>query len=52
MVVKLNKQQRQKWRFWGGVAGFISGAWMIFYLKDNLGFLPAILGTLLLLWER
>ena len=33
----------------GGIAGLVLGFWMIFVLKQNLGFVPAILGALLLI---
>lgn len=34
----------------GGVLGLIVGFWMIFIVKDNLGFIPGILGALLLVF--
>ena len=36
----------------GGIMGLSVGFWMIFIVKDNFGFLPAILGSLLLLLRR
>lgn len=46
-----NKKKRF-WIFIGSVAGIIVGSWMIFYLKNNWGFLPAIIGFLSLIWGR
>ena len=48
---KLTKRQKERSAFFGGLAFVIVGFWMIFIAKDNLGFLPAILGTILMLWR-
>jgi len=48
----MKKKQRKFWSFIGGIAGLITGGWMIFIAKDNLGFLPSILGAILLIWKR
>lgn len=44
--IKFNK------RLIGGISGIILGGWMIFYLKDNFGFIPAVMGMLLLTWRK
>lgn len=36
-------------RLIGGIAGLITGGGMIFVYKDNWGFIPLILGVILLL---
>lgn len=49
MVKKMNKKKQS---LIGGVAGLLVGAWMLFYLKDMLGFIPAGLGIILLIYNR
>ena len=44
----MNKSQRRFWAFWGGISGLVIGGYMIFYLKDLRGFIPAIVGASLL----
>lgn len=46
------KEQRKKTAFYGGIAGLVIGFWMIFIAKDNFGFLPAVLGVILLIYGR
>jgi len=46
-----NKQRKQRVAFFGGLAFLVVGFWMLFIAKDNLGFLPGILGALLILWR-
>jgi len=48
----MEKSKKQFWSFLGGIMGLITGGYMIFYSKDNWGFLPAILGALMLIWRR
>ena len=36
----------------GGISGLIIGAWIIFITKSNLGFIPAIMGVLLLILKK
>lgn len=48
----MRKKQKKFWSFVGGISGLIIGGYMIFYVKDNLGFLPALLGVILLIWKR
>lgn len=47
----MNKKRKQFWRLVGGISGLIVGGGMIFVYKDNLGFIPAILGVILLLYN-
>lgn len=50
--MELTKNQRKRWSLIGGVSGLITGFGMIFLFKNNLGFIPAILGALLLVVRR
>jgi len=45
------KGNKQKTAVIAGLLFLVIGFWMIFTAKDNLGFLPAILGSLLVLWR-
>ena len=49
---KLTKKQKSQRSLIGGIAGLVIGFWLIFITKSNLGFVPAILGTLLLVLKR
>lgn len=48
MVKWLRDKKRRA--FIGGVSALIVGAWMIFVSKDNLGFIPALLGIIIILF--
>lgn len=50
MVKILNKEQRKRASLWGGMSGLLVGAWFLFFLKDNFGFIPALAGALILIW--
>lgn len=45
-------QNKKRRSLVGGIMGLAVGFWMIFIMKDNLGFLPAILGAILLIMKR
>lgn len=49
MKKKLTKKQKQQRALIAGIAGLIIGFWMLFVFKNNWGFIPAILGSLLLI---
>jgi 4-amino-4-deoxy-L-arabinose transferase-like glycosyltransferase len=51
-MVKRTKSIRERRALWGGIAGLVLGFWMIFITKTNLGFIPAFLGIVLLIWGR
>ncbi len=48
----LNNKQKRVYSFIGGIAGLVVGFWFIFINKNNIGFIPTILGALLLLIRR
>ncbi len=45
------KERKQRVAFFGGISFLALGFWMIFIAKDNLGFIPGIIGTLLIFWR-
>lgn len=47
-----NKKRKPFLIFLAGIGGILVGAWMIFYLKDIRGFIPGIIGVLLLIIKR
>lgn len=47
----VNKKHREKVAFLGGISFLALGFWMIFIAKDNLGFIPGILGSFLIFWR-
>jgi len=51
-MARLTLDQKRKWSLIGGVCGFISGFYLIFITKNNLGFLLAIMGAILLIFGR
>lgn len=52
LTLKKMKDRKKFWSFIGGISGLLVGGFMIFYYKDNLGFIPAILGASLLIFRR
>lgn len=48
----LDKHQKKVYSLIGGIAGLVVGFWFIFIIKNNLGFIPAFLGALLLILKR
>jgi len=48
----MNKQQKKKWSFLGGVAGLVLGAYLLFALKNIWGLVFTIMGALLLIIKR
>ncbi|MBU0893870.1 MAG: hypothetical protein KKB88_00335 [Nanoarchaeota archaeon] len=48
----INKSQKKTLSLIAGISGLIVGFWMIFVTKNNFGFIPSIIGTILLLWGR
>lgn len=48
----LSAEQKNKWSLIGGISGLLVGFWLIFINKNNLGFVPGILGALLLIIRR
>lgn len=44
-------KRKQKNAFYAGILFMAVGFWMIFVVQDNLGFIPSILGALLLYWR-
>ena len=51
-MARLTLDQKRKWSLIGGIAGLITGFGIIFLFKNNLGFVPAIMGALLLVIKR
>lgn len=49
---RLTFQQKSRRSLIGGIGGLIIGFWVIFVTKSSLGFIPAILGMLLLILHR
>lgn len=47
----MDKKRKAFWRLVGGISGLITGGGMIFLYKNNLGFIPFILGVILLLYN-
>lgn len=51
--IKIRKKptlkQKSRRALIGGIAGLIIGFWVLFITKSNLGFIPSILGCLLLM---
>lgn len=50
--MRLSTSQKKKWSLIGGIAGLITGFGMIFFFRNNWGFIPGIMGALLLIVER
>ena len=51
--IKLTQIQKRKRAVIGGMFGLIVGGWMIFAMKDNLGFIIAGIGLILLIaWNK
>lgn len=50
-MAKKSRLRKKRTAFLGGLAFVILGFWMIFVAKDNLGFLPGIIGTMLIMWR-
>lgn len=48
---RLSKIKRQRKIFYAGMLFMGIGFWMIFIARDNFGFIPGIIGALLLHWE-
>lgn len=51
-MVEFDKRQKQKWSLIGGISGLIVGFAMIFFFNNHWGFIPGVLGALLLLVSR
>lgn len=48
---KRSKEEKKRIAFFSGLLFLILGFWMIFIAKDNLGFIPGIIGSLLMFWR-
>lgn len=51
-MVRLTLDQKRKWSLIGGISGLIVGFYMLFIIKNMWGFVPAIMGALLLVVKR
>lgn len=51
MRKRRTKQQKQKIAFFSGILFITIGFWMIFVSKDKLGFIPGIIGAILLAYR-
>jgi len=49
-MVKFTKSQKKRYVLWAGVSGLLMGAWILFYLRNKLGFVFAIIGALILIY--
>ena len=47
----MSGKQKQFKAFWAGLMFMAVGGYMVFVLKDLLGFIPSIIGALLLFWR-
>lgn len=52
MVRGLTEEQKDRRRLWGGISGLVIGFWMLFITRTYWGFVPAIMGALLLILKR
>lgn len=50
--IKLSNLSKKRKSLIVGIFGLLIGGYMIFIWKDNLGFIPAIIGAFLLVWKR
>jgi len=45
-------KQKRTYGFYASIAALLIGAWMIFYLKNNWGFVPSIIGAFYLILKK
>ncbi len=49
--IRLTKEQKKVRAFYSGLGLLILGFYIIFLKHNNVGFIPSILGALLMLWR-
>ena len=49
--MRITTEQKKVKSFYAGLGLLILGFYIIFIRKDNLGFIPSIIGSILILWK-